>query len=221
MRTAVGEIALPLAAAQCRVLPARPLSLGLNFYTNTARPKRNAQNRWIINCEVLLIVLLCWCVESKKASAHKTFENGLFNKHSSTDLRRVCVTQERGAVLHMAFQSRSLLLIFMYACMMMIDGRRSSFLCRVSMLLLFRVSAVLMHPRTQLAKPLLPQGLSVCLRLSPVELLIPFLLCYRSLFQPSGASRNSMSLFAIFAHAHGHTVDNFHLTRSRHAFPWL
>jgi hypothetical protein len=96
-----------LAAAQCRVLPARPLSLGLNFYTNTARPERNAQNRWIISCEVLLIVLLCWCVESKRASAHKTFENGLFNKHSSTDLRRVCVTQERGAGSTWPFQSRS------------------------------------------------------------------------------------------------------------------
>ena len=32
-----------------------------------------------------------------------------------------------------------------YVCMMMIDGRGSSFLCRVSMLLLFRVSAVLLH----------------------------------------------------------------------------
>ena len=52
------------------------------------------------------------------------------------------------------------------------------------MLLLFRVSAVSMH--TQLAKHLLPQGPSVyCLRLSAVELLIPFVLCYRSLFQPS------------------------------------
>lgn len=68
----------------------------------------------MIKCEVLLIVLLCWCVERKRASAHKTFENGLFNKHSSTDLRRVCVTQERGAVLHMAVPVAVCLLIFMY-----------------------------------------------------------------------------------------------------------
>lgn len=94
------------------------------------------------------------------------------------------------------------------------DDRRSwSLFCRVSMLLLFQVSAVcaLAHRTPKRTVSALGSLYFCCLRLTlSVELLIPFALLLSIVV-------SIIRAFAIFAHVHGHTVGNFHPTLQ--AFP--